>query len=118
VLPAVNRMRRSADFTSVVRTGTRAGAGYLVVHHSPQLTSAAPDAAPLVGFVVGKNVGNSVVRHRTARRLRAQVAPRLGQLPAASGTVIRALPAAGAASSAQLDSALENAFGRLSRRRK
>jgi len=37
-------------------------------------------AAPIVGFVVGRAVGPSVVRHRVSRRLRAQT--RLGQVGA------------------------------------
>lgn len=69
--------------------------------------------APRVGLVVSKAVGGSVVRHRVARRLRAQLAPRLGVLPAGSGTVVRALPSAAQASSAQLGAALDKALGRL-----
>ena len=45
-----------------------------------------------MGLVVGKSVGGSVVRHRVARQLRAQMASRIGSLPAGSGVVIRALP--------------------------
>ncbi|HET6876898.1 MAG TPA: ribonuclease P protein component [Jatrophihabitans sp.] len=126
MLPVANRMRRAADFSTVVRSGVRARAGCVVVHHHPRLprpTSASAEttdlsAAPaLVGLVVGKNVGNSVVRHRTSRRLRAQLRPRLRQLPAGSGTVVRALPAAGTATSVQLGNDLENAFRRLLRQR-
>jgi ribonuclease P protein component len=69
--------------------------------------------SPLVGFVVSKAVGGSVVRHRVTRRLRAQVAQRLDALPIGSGTVVRALPASGGASSAQLGAALDQALARL-----
>ena len=68
---------------------------------------------PLVGFVVGKNVGGSVQRHRVARRLRAQVAQRLETLPAGSGTVVRALPPAAVLTSAELGSGLDKALARL-----
>jgi ribonuclease P protein component len=109
VLPAGNRLRRSADFAVVVRRGTRARGGPLVVHH---LSGAGVDA-PRVGFVVSKAVGGSVVRHRVTRRLRAQTAARIALLPVGSGTVVRALPPAATASSAELGAALDRAFGRL-----
>ncbi len=109
MLPSVNRMRRSTDFASVVRDGGRARGGRVVVHQHRDL--GAP--APLVGFVVSRAVGGSVVRHRVTRRLRAQVASRVEALPAGSGTVVRALPAAGVATSAQLGAALDQAFARL-----
>lgn len=109
MLPPPNRMRRSSDFSSVVRTGVRAGSRRLVVHHQPVLRC----GPPLVGLVVGKSVGGSVVRHRVSRRLRAQLARRLGVLPDGSGTVVRALPPAAEASSAELGRSLDAALARL-----
>jgi ribonuclease P protein component len=102
-------MRRSNDFGSVVRTGRRARRGRLVVHHRNELHT----GPALVGLVVGKAVGGSVVRHQVSRRLRAQLALRLDGLPTGSGTVVRALPGAGAASSAELGSDLDAALARL-----
>jgi ribonuclease P protein component len=85
----------------------------VVVHHRPQL-----GAHPaLVGLVVGKTVGGSVVRHRVSRRLRAQLRERLDRLPAGSGTVVRALPESATATSAQLGRSLDRAFERLAARR-
>ena len=105
-------MRRSSDFTSVVRAGLRARTGRIVVHHVTEL--AADSSSPaLVGFVVSKSVGNSVDRHAVSRRLRGQVAARLDRLPAGSGTVIRALPAAAAAGSAELGRDLDRALARV-----
>jgi len=66
-----------------------------------------------VGFVVSKAVGNSVVRHRVTRRLRALVAERLGTLPAGCALVIRALPAAAGATSSELGADLDGALRRL-----
>jgi ribonuclease P protein component len=51
------------------------------------------------GFVVGKAVGNSVVRHRVTRRLRAVVQEELHRLPPAADLVVRARPEASTASS-------------------
>lgn len=103
-------MRRSADFAAVVRTGARARRGSLVVHQLAGLT----DGPAIVGLVVGRSVGGSVVRHRVSRRLRAQLAGRLQLLPARSGTVVRALPDAAAATSAEFGRDLDAALARLS----
>jgi ribonuclease P protein component len=68
-----------------------------------------------VGFVVSKAVGNSVIRHRVSRRLRHLMRDRLGTLPTGCTLVVRALPAAAAASSADLGIDLDAALHRLSR---
>jgi ribonuclease P protein component len=102
-------MRRSRDFAAVIQGGARFRGGPLVVHQRPDFTA----GAPVVGFVVGKAVGGSVVRHRVARRLRAQVAGRLDALPPGTGMVVRALPAAAAATSRELGSGLDRALSRL-----
>jgi ribonuclease P protein component len=103
-------MRRSTDFSSAVRRGRRVRRGTVVVHLAT--ADVASDPA-LVGFVVGKGVGGSVVRHRVSRRLRAVMADRVGTLPLGSATVVRALPASAEATSAQLASDVDGALGRL-----
>ncbi|MFI9449183.1 ribonuclease P protein component [Amycolatopsis sp. NPDC052450] len=112
MLPAAARLRRSEDFRAVMRRGAKAGRRRLVVH---ALTTDPPDAAEAAraGFVVSKAVGNSVVRHRVARRLRHLVSARLGTLPPGSSLVIRALPPAADASSAELGSDLDASLRRL-----
>jgi ribonuclease P protein component len=102
-------MRRSTEFTLVVRSGARARRGHLVVHLHPEVTSAAPH----VGLIVGKAVGGSVVRHQVSRRLRAELAHRLQRLPVHSGTVVRALPGAGKATSSDIAADLDAALDRL-----
>ena len=66
------------------------------------------DLAPRAGFVVSRAVGGSVVRHRVARRLRHLVRPHLIDLPPGARLVVRALPAAAAASAARLADDLES----------
>jgi ribonuclease P protein component len=78
-----------------------------VVHARPALTGSLPH----VGLVVGRSVGNSVTRHRVTRRLRAQLAVRLNELPPGSGVVVRALPEAASATSASLGADLDRALG-------
>jgi ribonuclease P protein component len=117
VLPAAARLRRREDFTLAVRRGGRAGRGTLVAHYlCPDLSAdPASDVAPVAraGFVVGRAVGNSVVRHRTVRRLRHLVRDRLDRLPAGSILVVRARPPAADADSATLGRDLDAALSRL-----
>jgi ribonuclease P protein component len=108
-------MRRSTDFTAVVRTGARARRGTLVVHRARR--SELGDSPPIVGLIVGKTVGSSVVRHQVSRRLRAQLAARLTGLPGGSATVVRALPGSAGATSAELGADLDAALARLGGRR-
>ena len=74
---------------------------------------ATPPASPRAGFVVGKGVGNSVVRHRVTRRLRAVVREELGRLPGTADLVVRARPEAGTATSAVLRRDLAAGLDRL-----
>lgn len=122
MLPRRHRLTRPEDYRAVLRRGAgdgirrRAGSELLVVHATvPSSTTCAPTRPPRVGFVVSKAVGNSVVRHRVARRLRAQVEQRLSHLPAGTDLVVRAQTAAASASSAQLGEALDNALARVLR---
>lgn len=95
----------------MLRRGVRAGRRRLVVH---AVAGTAPGTEPVrAGFIVSKAVGNSVVRHRVARRLRHLVAERRGTLPPGSALVIRALPPAAAASSAELGGDLDGALRKL-----
>lgn len=70
-------------------------------------------SVPRVGFVVSKAVGNSVVRHRVARRLRHLFRDRLGTVRPGCTLVVRALPSAAAAASADLGSDIDSALRRL-----
>jgi ribonuclease P protein component len=116
VLPAAARLRRRAEFTAAVRGGYRASTPLLVVH----LQLAGPDESSrtrAAGFVVARPVGGAVDRNRVRRRLRHLVRDRLDRLPAGAHLVVRANPAAAAASSvvlaAQLDRALANVTAKV-----
>ena len=74
---------------------------------------ATPPSGARAGFVVGKAVGNSVVRHRVTRRLRAAVREELDRLPATADLVVRARPEAATANSADLRSDLRRGLDRL-----
>ena len=109
MLPKAARMTRRADFELAVRRGRRAGRARLVVHRYRQ----EPAGPARIGFVVGRGVGGSVVRHRVQRRLRHLMRDRLGELAPGTLLVVRALLPAAAASSAELAADLDSGLSRL-----
>jgi ribonuclease P protein component len=119
VLPAQARLRRRPEFTAVVRSGQRIGRPTMVLHYlsdRPALPTSGPVVGvpgPRAGFVVGKAVGNSVVRHRVTRRLRAVVLEELPRLPASADLVVRARPEAATATSQQLHRDLRSGLDRV-----
>ena len=116
MLSPENRMRHSAEFGTVMRSGRRAsrdalGVVYLVPRQSPDSsTDTDAPAPPRVGFVVSKAVGGAVVRKRVQRRLRHLMRARLAVLPNGSLLVVRAKPPAATMRqedlAVQLDSAI------------
>jgi ribonuclease P protein component len=66
----------------------------MVLHYLPERPVPADGASARVGFVVGRAVGNSVVRHRVTRRLRAAAREELHRLPPTADLVLRARPEA------------------------
>ncbi|MGH3827413.1 MAG: ribonuclease P protein component, partial [Pseudonocardiaceae bacterium] len=133
LLSAATRLTRREDFAAAVRRGRRASCGCVVVHltrvdadraslvdgasdanaASDSLASVSPGAGARVGFVVGRAVGGSVVRHRVQRRLRHLMRLRMATLPAGAFLVVRALPTSAGASSAVLGADLDGALRRL-----
>jgi ribonuclease P protein component len=69
-----------------------------------------------VGFVVSKAVGGAVVRNQVKRRLRHLARERLSSLPGSAVLVVRALPPAATASSADLGADLDRALDRVRQR--
>ncbi len=119
MLPAQNRMTRSAEFSHTVKRGVRAAQADIVVHASRQ--DGAADTAPRIGFIVAKSVGGAVQRHRVARRLRHAARQVIGELDPADRIVVRALPGSRDAISArlreELSSGVRRAHDLLERRR-
>ncbi|MGC4960791.1 ribonuclease P protein component [Gordonia sp. DT218] len=82
MVAAAHRISRGSDFDRTLKTGVRVTTRDLVIHVLPLTGSATgpdgprgPDIAtvggPWLGLIVSKTVGNAVIRHRVARRLRA-----------------------------------------------
>ena len=115
MLDRAHRVRSGRELTGVIRRGRRAGATTLVGHLARALNDAEHDAEPVprVGLVVGRAVGGAVVRNQVKRRLRHVIGARLATLPADTLLVVRALPPAATASSAELGSDLDRVLDRL-----
>ena len=94
MLPAKNRLRTSKDFALTTKTGVRATSLSLVVYlktNSNSQTNTNSLSAPLIGLIVNKSVGGSVVRHRVSRQLRHLAANHIPNIPSNSRLVIRVL---------------------------
>ncbi|WP_024792986.1 ribonuclease P protein component [Tomitella biformata] len=128
MLPERHRLSHRKDFSSVMRGGRRCGRHDVVVHINalPRFVdsaalSAGGEAAdrhlvktgPRVGLIVSTAVGNAVVRHRVARRLRHVACTVLGDLDPGIDIVLRALPGAATATSAELRQQIESALLKL-----
>jgi len=112
MLPAGSRLHTSGEFAAVVRSGRRAGTRHLVVH----VLGTGRPTPPRAGFVVSGKVGNAVVRHRVTRRLRPLVREQLSALSAGTDLVVRALPAAAGASSADFEHDLRAGLAAVARK--
>ena len=88
----------------------------MVLHYLPERpehSGGSPPPGARAGFVVGKAVGNSVVRHRVTRRLRAVVLGELHRLPSTADLVVRARPEAAEATSDRLRRDLASGLDRV-----
>lgn len=68
---------------------------------------------PRFGLIVSTAVGNAVVRHRVARRLRHVASGLVAEIDPVVDVVLRALPGAANASSTQLRRQIESALVKL-----
>ena len=106
MLPQANRLRKKSDF-AIALSGRKINSKsfQLFLHRSSE------NAPPKAGLIVAKSVGNSVVRHRVARKLRHAISPILPLLPNGSLLVARAFPqSASEISSTQLSDEFEAAL--------
>jgi ribonuclease P protein component len=115
LLDQVHRMRSGEDFRVTVRRGAKAVQPTLVAHVVLPAADDA-DAETSAGFVVSRSVGSAVTRNRVKRRLRHLMRDRLPDVPRGARLVIRALPAAGLASSTSLAGDLDQALRRAGAR--
>lgn len=110
MLPADHRLTRPEQFRRAVKAGRRSGARTLVTHLAVGDDAAAGIAR--IGFVVSKAVGPAVVRNKVKRRLRHAARARTALLPGGALLVVRAQPAAAAASYEELVADLDRCLDR------
>ena len=103
-------MTRSTEFGATVNQGVRAVQPDIVVH--ARRSDDSDSAGPRVGLVIARSVGNSVQRHRVARRLRHVARTVIADLDPADRVVIRARPSSRYAISARLEQQLRTALQR------
>ncbi|MBU8807315.1 ribonuclease P protein component [Mycolicibacterium goodii] len=117
MLPARNRMRRSAEFSVTVSRGVRAAQPDVVVHAFRDDSEGTDANGPRIGLIVSKSVGNAVERHRVSRRLRHVARTFVPGLDPADLIVIRARPSSRDAASSGLERQLRQALERVSSKR-
>ena len=93
MLAKTARISNSADFAKATKSGLRSTTNNLVGY----LHLSNSDGPARCGLIINKSVGNSVVRHNVARKIRHLIADNLASLPNGSLFVIRALPASNGA---------------------
>ncbi|WPF66160.1 MULTISPECIES: ribonuclease P protein component [unclassified Corynebacterium] len=117
MLPAQHKLTAPSQFRLTMSRGRRAGSRTVVLH----VWEGEPDAelshvgGPRFGLVVSKAVGNAVARHRVSRRLRHICLSLAPEMSPYVQVVVRALPAAGEASSVMLERDIRKAWGKIAR---
>lgn len=130
MLPAHHRLRSSVQFVQTIKRGHKKGSRTVVVYiytpappkrigkiHTPRIDSW---GGPRMGVVVSKAVGNSVVRHNTARKIRAAMSSILSDeagvgIETHSNIVIRALPHSATASTEEVEKDVRSCLRRIAK---
>lgn len=102
------RLRKSPEISRTLKSGRRYPAKFLVFHIAQGSTKDSRFA-----FAVGKNVGNSVIRHKITRRLRHLVISNYSKFPTGSDVVVRALPGIETASHQELQDNFDFALAKV-----
>lgn len=108
MLPTNVRLRKSQEISQTLKAGKRYPAKFLVFHIAPGTN---PESR--FAFAVGKNVGNSVIRHTVTRRLRHLVMDNYTKFPSGSDVVVRALPGIEAVSHQELQANFDTALAKV-----
>ena len=87
MLPNSARIKSSSDFARATKSGRRITSDSLIGY----LYSSNSNNPAKLGLIVGKTVGNSVVRHRIARQIRHAARENLNSLPNGTLFVVRAM---------------------------
>ena len=117
MLAPPNRITRRSDFTRTLKNGVRVGRRDVVAHVLvPETPDLVTHGGPRIGLIVGKSVGNSVIRHAVARRLRAAARPLVDRCDPTTLVVVRALPGSATCPEPELERQLASAVAKAERR--
>ena len=99
MLPKKARLTTSEDFAKATKSGLRLTSenlvGYLYISPVANNSKNESNEQPVkCGLIINKSVGGSVMRHRIARQLRHDLAPKIDTLPTNSLFVVRVLKSA------------------------
>ena len=99
MLPKKARLTTSEDFAKATKSGLRLTSenlvGYLYISPAANNSNNESNEQPVkCGLIINKSVGGSVMRHRIARQLRHDLAPKIDTLPTNSLFVVRVLKSA------------------------
>jgi ribonuclease P protein component len=99
VLPRKARLTTSEDFAKATKSGLRLTSenlvGYLYISPVAKNSNNESNEQPVkCGLIINKSVGGSVMRHRIARQIRHDLAPKIDTLPTNSLFVVRVLKSA------------------------
>ena len=99
MLPKKARLTTSEDFAKATKSGLRLTSenlvGYLYISPVANNSNNESNKQPVkCGLIINKSVGGSVMRHRIARQLRHDLAPKIDTLPTNSLFVVRVLKSA------------------------
>ncbi|WP_082422207.1 ribonuclease P protein component [Corynebacterium oculi] len=118
MLPAKHKLTSSRQFRHTISLGWRVGSRTVVLHvwEGEPSGEIARVGGPRFGLVVSKAVGNAVARHRVSRRLRHICLNLAAEMNPRTQVVVRALPAAGEASSEVLERDIRKAWKKAARK--
>lgn len=117
MLAQQNRLRKASEFALATKGKRVSGENFLLYVATP-LDGERSGAPVKVGLIVGKNVGNSVMRHRVSRQIRHAIAPHLTKFSEGTLLLFRAHPGAAKSAAGNLNgeiSALVSKFFSVAR---
>lgn len=91
MLPEVNRLRSSAIFTAVTKSGHKVSSQHLVMYGLNQKDIDHVNKPAQFGLIINRSIGGAVKRHKIARKIRHDLISFLNEFPTNTFIVIRVL---------------------------
>jgi ribonuclease P protein component len=91
VLPEANRLRSSAIFTAVTKSGYKVSSQNLVIYGLKNKDEVKKINPVQFGLIINRSIGGAVKRHKIARKIRHDLMNFLNNFPSNTFIVIRVL---------------------------